>query len=168
MAKALGHPLRQRLLQRYAEGISSPSDLALELGATLGDVSYHTKRLLDLGWLEEIRTEQVRGATKHFYRAHRTTLDDDLVSRLPPAARGAIVAEILREVVLDAGVGVKAANVHTSRIVVTLDDEAHAALIKLLAETVESIAELERDSERRNRERQRWEVATIGFPLFED
>src|SRR3954470_8878272 len=69
IAKALAHPLRARILQRLGERVASPGDLALELGAPLGVVSYHVRMLRDYDCVELVRTEPRRGALQHFYRA---------------------------------------------------------------------------------------------------
>src|SRR3954468_4373828 len=69
IAKALAHPLRGRILQRLGERVASPADLAAELGAPLGVVSYHVRKLCDYHCVELVRTEPRRGALQHFYRA---------------------------------------------------------------------------------------------------
>src|SRR6478736_4572453 len=72
IAKALAHPLRARILQRLGERVASPGDLAVELGAPLGVVSYHVRMLRDYECVELVRTEPRRGALQHFYRARRS------------------------------------------------------------------------------------------------
>src|SRR5215204_356255 len=69
LAKALSHPLRSRLLMAYTGRVASPSQVAEELGAPLGDVSYHTKRLVEQGCVELVEAVRGRGGVKHFYRA---------------------------------------------------------------------------------------------------
>lgn len=72
--KALSHPLRARLLDLLDQRTASPSQLADELGEPLPNVSYHVRRLLDLGCIELAGTEPRRGATEHYYRATETSL----------------------------------------------------------------------------------------------
>ena len=67
--KALGHPLRQRILASLNEQEGSPSQLAERLGERLGNVSYHVKILEQNGAAELVTTKAVRGAVEHFYRA---------------------------------------------------------------------------------------------------
>lgn len=67
--KALGHPLRQRILAALNERDASPSQLADRLGEPLGNVSYHVKILEQNGAAELVETQAVRGAVEHFYRA---------------------------------------------------------------------------------------------------
>src|SRR3954447_7770642 len=102
IAKALAHPLRARILQRLGERVASPGDLAAELGAPLGVVSYHVRMLRDYDCVELVRTEPVRGALQHFYRATaRPTLGDGEWRTLPPALRTALVGETIERVVGD-------------------------------------------------------------------
>jgi DNA-binding transcriptional ArsR family regulator len=95
IAKALAHPLRARILQRLGERVASPGDLALELGAPLGVVSYHVRMLRDYDCVELVRTEPRRGAL-HFYRATaRPTLDEDQWKTLPSILRKELSGETL-------------------------------------------------------------------------
>jgi DNA-binding transcriptional ArsR family regulator len=68
VAKALGHPLRLRLirdLQRFDD--YAPSRWAEDNELPLGNVDYHFKTLAKLGVAKVIRTERRRGATEHHY-----------------------------------------------------------------------------------------------------
>lgn len=69
LAKALSHPLRARVLERLEHQTASPSELAAELAAPLGNVSYHVRILAEAGLIELVRTTRRRGATEHHYRA---------------------------------------------------------------------------------------------------
>src|SRR3954451_17343796 len=71
IAKALAHPLRARILQRLGERVASPGELAVELGASVGVVSYHVRMLRDYDCVELVRTEPRRGALQHFYPGDR-------------------------------------------------------------------------------------------------
>ena len=83
LAKALSHPLRQRILQRLNEGgVKSPNELSRDLGDPLGNVSYHVRILRELDCVELVRTEQRRGALEHYYRATAEPwLDDEQWAR---------------------------------------------------------------------------------------
>jgi DNA-binding transcriptional ArsR family regulator len=67
--KALGHPLRVRILALLDEETSSPVQISRKLGASLGTVAYHVRTLHDLGLLEDAGTTPRRGAVEHHYRA---------------------------------------------------------------------------------------------------
>src|SRR5215218_1167988 len=102
IAKALAHPLRARILQRLGERVASPGDLAVELGAPLGVVSYHVRMLRDYDCVELVRTQPVRGALQHFYKATaRPTLDEAQWRRLPKALRSELIGETIQGLVDD-------------------------------------------------------------------
>jgi DNA-binding transcriptional ArsR family regulator len=68
---ALSHPLRRgilRLMPEDEDSSISPRELAGELGESLTHVSYHVRVLAKCGAARLIRTERVRGSTRHFYR----------------------------------------------------------------------------------------------------
>jgi DNA-binding transcriptional ArsR family regulator len=69
MAKMLTHPLRLQILKLIDEGEKpmSPSMLAEQLQAPLGNVSYHVRQLLGAKFITLKRTKQRRGAVEHFY-----------------------------------------------------------------------------------------------------
>ena len=50
-------------------GELSPRELASQLDQPLARLSYHVRILAECSALELVRTEPVRGATQHFYRA---------------------------------------------------------------------------------------------------
>src|SRR5215210_702137 len=96
VAKALSHPLRQRLLIAYNQRPASPSDVAERLGEPLGNVAYHTKRLVEHGCLELVGTSPGRGGVKHTYRATaRYELEDDAWSELPASLRGSLAGRVV-------------------------------------------------------------------------
>src|ERR1700742_700711 len=118
IAKALAHPLRARILQRLGERVASPGDLAVELGAPLGVVSYHVRMLRDYDCVELVRTEPRRGALQHFSRAiARPNLDDDQWRTLPSGLRGELAGETLTELVGDLGVSADAGHLHDPEVI---------------------------------------------------
>ncbi|GAA1702371.1 ArsR/SmtB family transcription factor [Fodinicola feengrottensis] len=91
--KALGHPLRHRLLTVLRQRPATLAQLATALGSTKGTVGYHVNVLTDAGLLEVATTRQVRGGTERYYR---------LVSQNLRLARDAPVgAEFLVKAALD-------------------------------------------------------------------
>jgi DNA-binding MarR family transcriptional regulator len=61
------HPLRAKILEALAGSTKSPVQLAGELDARLGSVSYHVRTLERDGLIELTRTRPVRGTIEHFY-----------------------------------------------------------------------------------------------------
>src|SRR4051794_26939113 len=139
IAKALAHPLRARILARLGEPVASPGDLAVELGAPLGVVSYHVRMLRDYECVELVRTEPRRGALQHFYRATaRPTLDEDQWRALPATLRGELVGEALTDLVDDVAGAGEAGHLADERASVLvldaeLDERAWANARRLLA-----------------------------------
>jgi DNA-binding transcriptional ArsR family regulator len=127
LVRAIGHPLRLRLLTIFNERVASPSDLAAELGEPIGNVSYHTRILARLGCVELVRTKQVRGAVEHYYRAVvRPVFSDDGWAELPPSIRKSLAGAVLTEIADDmtaaaAQGGFDRDEVHLSRTPLTLD-----------------------------------------------
>ena len=66
MVKAFAHPLRLEILRELGSR-ASPTELARQLGAPLGSVSYHVRVLADLGALELVDQAPRRGAIEHYY-----------------------------------------------------------------------------------------------------
>jgi DNA-binding transcriptional ArsR family regulator len=68
-AQAAAHPLRATVLAKLGAQVYSPNELANELGASLGRVSYHVRVLHDLGMIKLVDTAPRRGAVEHYYKA---------------------------------------------------------------------------------------------------
>ncbi len=70
-AKAMTHPLRQRImgviLRRQLESPVSPSEISGELKASLSNVSYHVRILAECEAITLMDTKPVRGSMQHFY-----------------------------------------------------------------------------------------------------
>src|SRR3712207_2003998 len=69
LVKALAHPLRVRILGVLDERVASPSELAEELDAPLGNVSYHVRILASLGLIRLVKETPRRGSVEHHYEA---------------------------------------------------------------------------------------------------
>jgi DNA-binding transcriptional ArsR family regulator len=91
--KALGHPMRHRLLFALGRGEATISQLAVTLGSNKGNVAHHLKVLADAGLVEAAGTRHVRGGTEQYYRRafERLQFED---TGLTEAAFSAVAAEI--------------------------------------------------------------------------
>jgi DNA-binding transcriptional ArsR family regulator len=151
--KALGHPLRVRILALLQERTASPRELAQWLDATLGTVSYHVRALHDLGLLELVRTTQVRGAIAHHYRAReRPRVSDEAWAAVPPIVKQAAVGATLQTVddyarASAASGGFDRAEAQLARTSLRLDDKgwkqaakAHEKLLAALGRIEEGAA----------------------------
>ena len=149
LVAALSHPLRVRILEVLYDGVSSPREIAEELGAKVGDVSYHVTKLRELGAVELVRTEPRRGTLKHFDRATiRSWVDDEAMSQMPLAVRRGIFFEFLNNFfprVREAAEhgGFDRPDAHVSRSPLDLDDQGYAEVVELLGDVLEKLTAIE-------------------------
>jgi len=69
LAKALSHSVRAQALTLLTERTASPKEIADELDQKLTNVSYHVRVLEELGLIELVEEESIRGSVAHFYKA---------------------------------------------------------------------------------------------------
>ena len=175
LVRAIGHPLRLRLLTIFNERVASPSDLAAELGEPIGNVSYHTRILARLGCVELVRTKQVRGAVEHYDRAVvRPVFSDEDWAELPMSIRkslaGAVLAEIADDISAAASQGgFDRDEVHLSRTPLTLDRKGWQDLNELLQGIYERALEIQAESASRLHSdgAEESEAALMALLLFE-
>jgi DNA-binding transcriptional ArsR family regulator len=158
IAKALAHPLRARILQRLGERVASPGDLAVELDAPLGVVSYHVRMLRDYDCVELVRTEPRRGALQHFYRATaRPNLDEDQWRTLPAGLRRELSGETIGELVGDLARAADAGTLDDPELIVNrtpleLDERGWKKLNRLLTRTLDQALQIASESAARGAE----------------
>jgi DNA-binding transcriptional ArsR family regulator len=153
LAKALAHPLRVRILSSLHNGISSPNQLAQELGEPLGNVSYHVKTLLEYDCVELVKTEPRRGAVEHFYRAtERAFFSDADWARIPASARKGISGVILESIGQDATKALMGGTIdarvdsHLSHTPLVIDGKGWDAINALMADTLTRAIEIQEES----------------------
>jgi len=152
LVRAIGHPLRLRLLTIFNERVASPSDLAAELGEPIGNVSYHTRILARLGCVELVKTKQVRGAIEHYYRAVvRPVFSDEDWAELPLSIRKSLAGAVLTEIADDMGAaanegGFDRDDVHLSRTPLTLDQQGWEELNERLQGVADDALEIQAES----------------------
>jgi DNA-binding transcriptional ArsR family regulator len=153
--KALSHPLRVRILAILEERTASPVQLAELLGASLGVVSYHVRTLERFGLIKLVRTNPVRGAVEHHYRANeRPTISDESWGGAGPVAKQAYLSSFLQQVAAytntaAAGGGFDRADAHFSRTVAKLDAKGWAQLAKVCEQLLAKIDSIEADAAKR-------------------
>ena len=99
LAKALAHPLRMAALAILEERTASPSEIATELDASLGQVSYHVRTLARYGLVKLVETRPKRGALEHYYRAEdRPVITSDAWERVPSIVKQATVRAALEQI----------------------------------------------------------------------
>jgi DNA-binding transcriptional ArsR family regulator len=150
LAKALSHPLRQRVFERLSVSgdEASPTQLARLLDAPLPNVAYHVRILLELDCIELVRTRQVRGALEHYYRATaHPWLDAEQWAQLPASFRRQMLARTLRDIVRDAAdAGIAGGFDHPGaqirRTSVMLDKQGWHDLAAVLEQTLSSVQQI--------------------------
>jgi DNA-binding transcriptional ArsR family regulator len=127
LAKALAHPLRVAILGILEDRTASPSEIADELDASLGLVSYHVRVLSRFGLAKLVETRPRRGALEHYYRAEaRPVITTDAWAKVPRIVKDATVRASLAQVsdqvnrAAESG-GFDRANSHLSRSPMVLD-----------------------------------------------
>jgi DNA-binding transcriptional ArsR family regulator len=153
--KALGHPLRVRILALLQERTASPRELAQWLDATLGTVSYHVRTLHDFGLIELVRTSQVRGAIAHHYRAKvRPRVSDEAWASATPIVKQAAVSATLQTVddyarASAAAGGFDRGEAHLTRTNMRLDAKGWQAAAKACEKLIAELARIEEAASKR-------------------
>src|SRR5947209_9132105 len=97
--KALTHPLRIAILSALEQRTASPSELADELGAPLGNVSYHVRQLAAFGLIKLVKKTPRRGAIEHYYEAvGRAEISDAAWADTPQIVKEALVSGTLADI----------------------------------------------------------------------
>jgi DNA-binding transcriptional ArsR family regulator len=175
LVKAIGHPLRLRLLTLLNERVASPSELAEELGEPLGNVSYHMRRLAEVKCIELVKTTPVRGALEHHYRAvARPVFSDADWAQLPQSIRKSLADAVLAEIAVEmAGAaeegGFNRDEMHVSRTPIVLDRQGWSELNEVLQGVVLQALEIQAQSAERLQESgaENSEAAELVLMLFE-
>ncbi|MGY0234336.1 helix-turn-helix domain-containing protein [Longispora urticae] len=92
--KALGHPLRQRLMFALGEP-TTLRQLTDRLGAQKGNVAHHLKVLREAGMIVIVATRRVRGGTEQYFQRAARRFDLPPQEPGPTAAMFGAVAEEL-------------------------------------------------------------------------
>jgi hypothetical protein len=78
--------------------IIAPSEFARETGQKIGTVSYHFKRLVEFEVIEQVKTEQVRGSTKHYYKGTRRAIFGGAAwADMPKSVQDGVVGAALQD-----------------------------------------------------------------------
>jgi DNA-binding transcriptional ArsR family regulator len=98
-AKALGHPLRQRILRLCGVRERTNKELADRLGRDPGTVLYHVRQLVDAGLLEqsEVRSGESGALEKPYRSTGKSWWLDGPLNDQEPSAKSAPVQAFLEE-----------------------------------------------------------------------
>jgi DNA-binding transcriptional ArsR family regulator len=153
--KALTHPLRIQILAALDERTASPSELADELKAPLGNVSYHVRQLAGLGLIKLVKRTPRRGAIEHHYKAvGRPQITDDAWAGTPATVKNAVVGAALGDLgsavtAAAAAGGFSRPDAHLTRTQVTVDEKGWRDIDKELNATLVRVQRIVGDSAKR-------------------
>src|SRR5436305_9584562 len=146
LVKGLSHPVRVECLTVLAKRTASPRQLSEILDHDLSNISYHVRVLDELGLIELVKEEPVRGAVAHFYKAaERPILSESEWEELSPEVRRAISIYGWDLLIKDAAEAIEKgtfesrADTHLSRSSLLLDSQGFQRLSGLMEELVETV-----------------------------
>jgi DNA-binding transcriptional ArsR family regulator len=155
LVKALAHPLRIRILAILEDRVASPSEIAEQLDAPLGNVSYHVRQLAELGLISLVRETPVRGTLEHHYKADiRPRITDKAWSAAPDIVKHATVSATLEQIGVNvnraaADGGFSKDNAHLSRIPLVLDSEGWNEIAGELNSLLDRVERIQRAANKR-------------------
>ncbi|HET7418106.1 MAG TPA: winged helix-turn-helix domain-containing protein [Solirubrobacterales bacterium] len=162
LVKALNHPVRVKALTILTDRTASPKEISELLEVPLSNVSYHVRVLEELGLIEIVEEESVRGSVAHFYRSvERPLIDNPDWEKLDPRVRSAVSGYAIETLLSDAAGSLAAGTFdrrgdrHLSRTPLLLDEQGwrkvasiqDKALGQILKEQAAATARLERKGE---------------------
>lgn len=174
LVKGLSHPVRTECLTILAERVASPGELSKLLDHDLSNVSYHVRVLVELGLVELVGEESVRGAVAHFYKAiERPLVSSSEWEQMPLEVRKAMTAngwDVLLKNVTEAiakGTFDNRPDRHLTRTPLLLDSEGFARLSVKMDELLEAIfSEQAASAERLNKSGEKGIHAVAATALF--
>ena len=155
LAKALAHPMRTRILSALESRTASPSELADELDAPLGVVSYHVRRLHALHFLKLVKRVARRGAVEHYYTTVAgPTITDTAWGSAPTIVKHAMIGATLNTIAASVGAAVNSggfdqAEIHVSRTPITVDAQGWKEVSRELEALLGRIEKIEAQTQRR-------------------
>jgi DNA-binding transcriptional ArsR family regulator len=174
LVKVVAHPLRVQALSVLTERHASPKELAAELGAPVGNVSYHVRELERVGLIELVEEKKRRGAVEHFYRAiARPLLSAAEWEQLDLDERQRFSAWIIQLLLADASQALAAGTFdarsdrHLSRTPLLVDEAGWQELVEIQATALKAVLEAQAASAERLTEADGEEgIVTIAAMTF--
>lgn len=146
LVKALNHPVRVKALTILTEKIASPKEIAAQIEMPLSNVSYHVRVLDELGLIEIVEEESVRGSVAHFYKSvERPLIDNPDWEKLSPKVRSAFSGYVIETLMSDAanalaaGVFDQRDDRHLSRTTLILDEKGWRKVSEIQAKALNQI-----------------------------
>lgn len=153
--KALAHPLRVQILGILEKRTASPSELADELDAPIGNVSYHTRELLRFGLVKLVRKTPRRGAIEHYYKAtQQPQITEAGWAATPRVVKDSMIRSALEQIsdhVNAAAIegGFTRDQSHLNRIQLTVDERGWKEVGRKMTELLAALGKIEAASRKR-------------------
>lgn len=175
LVKALNHPVRVKALTILTEKIASPKEIASQIEIPLSNVSYHVRVLDELGLVEIVEEESVRGSVAHFYKAvERPLIDNPDWEKLSPSVRSAFSGYVIETLMSDAasslaaGIFDRREDRHLSRTPLILDERGWRKVSEIQAKALDQILKAQvAATERLGRSGAEEILAVAGMTCFE-
>jgi hypothetical protein len=156
LVRALGHPMRVRILEALQGRTASPTELSREFRESLGVVSYHVNALLDVDCIGQVRTRPKRGTIEHFYTARpRSFIGHQDWRRAPVSVRGGVTSEALRTFVAKVGAALDADTIDSREdttlnwMPIVVDEQGWREAAEILDRALRELMTVDADSRRR-------------------
>ena len=152
LTAALSHPTRNFALAILNQRVASPKEIAKELDCSIRHVTYHLGVLEELGCVELVRTESVKGGrvVEHFFRAkERSWFDREAWAEVDDADKPGIDSLIIEAMSNDvseamlAGTFSDPSDNHISRTPMTVDKEGWQEVVTLLGSTLDGLVDIQ-------------------------
>lgn len=152
LAKAFTHPLRGHVWVTICEkGVTSPKEIAEEIGLDVTEVSYHFRELKRRRLVKLVRTEQRRGFAEHFYEPTSPILyfDDFDWMEIPREIRASFSGDMLRQIIEEAIAAFvvgsfDARSRHLSRSWLLVDEKGWGELMAIVQEALERVLAIQK------------------------
>jgi DNA-binding transcriptional ArsR family regulator len=175
LVKALNHPVRVKALTILTEKVASPKEISAQIEIPLSNVSYHVRVLDELGLVEIVEEESVRGSVAHFYKAvERPLIDNPDWEKLSPKVRSAFSGYVIETLMSDAAASLAAGvfdqreDRHLSRTPLTLDEKGWHKVSEIQAKALNQILkEQAAATERLGKSKGKAIQAVAGMTCFE-
>lgn len=156
LMKALGHPIRQRILQELTRSEeASPSEIARAIDEPLTNVGYHARVLVKCDAIELVRTEVVGSSVEHFYRAKvRALVDENNWRNIPENVRESLLDQTFQQIWHNVRAASEGDGLRDPRTVgawswLRLDEEAFSELSRMVGDLMLEALALQSGAEQR-------------------
>ena len=171
----MSHSVRAQALTLLTERTASPKEIADELDQKLTNVSYHVRVLEELGLIELVEEESIRGSVAHFYKAlQQDVFADPSWASLPSTVRGASSGQAVKALLSDvatslaSGVFDQRQERLLTRTPLLLDEDGWRKVIEIQASAVKATLEEQASAvERLGGSSSEGIKAILGLLLFE-